>query len=106
MLRCDALPSLQIEYTGGIWGYLTHIVMWLNIQDPAASDAVVFFSNLNPAIPAGADGACLVSAADNSAPISLQPYMCGAMDSGADMTTYVSNRLASMWNITGSYSSS
>ena len=48
-----ATPAMQIMYIGGIWGFSTQVQMWLNHADPTKSDAVLFFSNLNPAIPAG-----------------------------------------------------
>ena len=48
-----AAPAMQIMYIGGIWGFSTQVQMWLNHAEPTKSDAVLFFSNLNPAIPAG-----------------------------------------------------
>ncbi len=95
---------MQLDYTGGIWGYLSHIQYWVNPSDPSKSDAVLFFSNLSPIIPAGPNGTCSVRSAQNGGPISLEPAACNL--NGADMTTYVVNRIAQMWNITGSYSSS
>ncbi|CAL8462902.1 g2436 [Coccomyxa elongata] len=101
----DPLPaSKMLDYTGGIWGYLTHIQYWVNPSDPSKSDAVLFFSNVNPVIPSGPNGTCSVRSAQNGALISLDPGACNP--NGADMTTYVTNRIAQMWNITGSYSSS
>jgi len=44
---------MQILYTGGIWGFYTHIEMWLNHNDLSKSDAILYFTNLSPAIPAG-----------------------------------------------------
>jgi hypothetical protein len=37
----------------GHLGIYTHISMWLNHADATKSDAVLYFSNVNPAIPAG-----------------------------------------------------
>ena len=45
--------ALQILYIGGIWGFHTHIEMWLNHDDPSKSDAILYFANLSLAIPAG-----------------------------------------------------
>ena len=96
--------TAQLLYTGGIWGFLTHIEYWLNEADPSKSDAVLFFSNSNPIIPSGANGTCSVRSTQNGSPISLEPSACKA--TGADMTNYVTERLAQMFNITGQYRSS
>ncbi len=80
--------------------------MWVNTADPAKSDAVLFFSNSNPAIPAGPNGSCAVQAANNGGQINLVQSACGVLDAGADMTQPVTDALASMWNITGKYSTS
>lgn len=95
---------MQLEYTGGIWGYFTHIHYWVNSGDPSKSDAVLFFSNVSPIIPSSPNGDCSVRSAQNGALISLEPSACNP--GGADMTSYVTDRIAQMWNITGSYSSS
>lgn len=78
--------------------------MWVNPNDPAKSDAVLFFSNSNPAIPVGPDGSCTVQPAGDGAPVALDKAACGVMDDGADMTTLITTSLARMWNITGRYS--
>ena len=44
---------LQIMYIGGIWGFHTHVEMWLDHADPTKSDAILYFTNLASAIPAG-----------------------------------------------------
>lgn len=100
----DVACVVQILYTGGIWGFLTHIEYWLNDSDPSKSDAVLFFSNVSPIIPAASNGTCSVRSAQNGNAISLEPEACVA--TGADMTTYVTTQLAQMFNITGDYSSS
>ena len=40
-------------YVGGIWGFHTHVEMWLNHADPTKSDAILYFTNLLSTIPAG-----------------------------------------------------
>ncbi len=40
-------------YVGGIWGFHTHIEMWLNHDDPTQSDAILYFTNLLSVIPPG-----------------------------------------------------
>lgn len=44
---------MQLAYTGGWWGFYTTIKYYRNLDDPTKSDAVLFFSSVSPAIPAG-----------------------------------------------------
>ncbi len=44
----------QLMYVGGIWGFHTHIEMWLDHADPTKSDAILYFTNLLSIIPPGA----------------------------------------------------
>lgn len=104
LLSTPVVGPLQVEYTGGIWGYYTHIEYWANLADPSKSDAVLFFSNVSPIAPAGANGTCAVLSAQNGAPIKLKDSACNPQ--GADMTSWVTTQLAQIWNITGTYSSS
>jgi hypothetical protein len=97
---------MQLLYTGGIWGFLAHIEYWVNSSDPSKSDAVIFFSNLNPIIPADSNGACAVQSLQNSSTISLEASACTDSPGGADMTNYVTTHLAQIFIITGNYSSS
>lgn len=46
------LVIVQIEYIGGIWGFHTHIAMWLN-ANPTKAEAVLYFANVALAIPTG-----------------------------------------------------
>ncbi|CAL8462903.1 g2437 [Coccomyxa elongata] len=94
----------KILYTGSIWQYFATIQYWINPSDPSKSDAVLFFTNVSPVIPSGSNGTCAVRSSRDGSAISLESSACNP--NGADMTPYVTQRLAQMWNITGDYSSS
>lgn len=95
---------MQLAYTGEIWGFAAQITMWVNPSDPSKSDAVVFFSNLSPAIPFGADGSCSVVSPQDGSRIDLDSRACGN-ENGAGMTDILTDQLAKIWGITGNFGS-
>ncbi len=96
--------ALQLTYIGEIWGFEAQITLWVNPDDPTKSDAVVFFSNLSPAIPFGADGSCSVLSSRDRSRIDLDPRACGN-DMGAGMTSIITDQLAKIWSINGQFAS-
>lgn len=83
--------------------YYAQIHVWVNEKDPAKSDAVVFFSNASPIIPAGPNGCAVTSAAANGGVLQLSKDICGDGTGLQDVSTAVVDRMAEIWNITGAY---
>ena len=46
------LRGLQIEFTGGQWGFMVNTRVWLDSKDWSQSDGVAVFENSTPHIPA------------------------------------------------------
>ena len=94
------LPGAKI----GCWrlrrAFYAQIRMWVNADNPAQSDALVFFANVSPAIPPGPQGCAVASPAGGSA-VQLDPKACSGGGDGADISTVVVQRLAGIWNMTG-----
>jgi hypothetical protein len=83
--------------------YFAQIRMWVNEKDPSKSDAVLFFSNASPAIPAGPQGCAVANPANGGSPLQLDAALCGNGVDGQDATTPVVTQVAAIWNITGQY---
>jgi hypothetical protein len=45
------LRGLQIEFTGGHWGFMVNTRVWLDGKDWSQSDGVAVFENSTPHIP-------------------------------------------------------
>ena len=96
----------QLTHANLVWArrnYYAQIRVWVNERDPARSDAVVFFSNISPVIPAGPNGCAVASPAAAGGVLQLSKDACGDGTGLQDVSTAVVKRMADIWNITGDY---
>ena len=102
-LECRRMSPCGVACRCRCWllrrGFHAQIRMWVNADNPAQSDAIVVFTNVSPAIPPGPQG-CAVATPANRSALQLDPKACSSSGDGADMSTVVVQRLASIWNMT------